>query len=100
MGEVTACYLEQPVDLPVPLNRSFHLNPKNDKGRPMRKTWYQTWNGNTTPDIEGSLAFHPSLQNIKTIQKISSERNHGLSAKNPAKHFPWNNPMIELIYGR
>lgn len=99
MGEVTAWYLEQPVDLPVPLNCSFHLNPKNDKGGPVRKTWYQTWNGNTTPDIEDSLAFHFSLQNIKTIQKISSERNQGLSVKNPAKHFPWNNPMIELIYG-
>lgn len=32
MGEVTACYLEQPVDLPVPLNHSFHLNPKNEQG--------------------------------------------------------------------
>lgn len=38
MGEVTAWYLEQPVDLPVPLNCSFHLNPKNDKGGPVRKT--------------------------------------------------------------
>lgn len=99
MGEVTACYLEQPVDLPVPLNCSFHLYPKNDEGGAMRKTWYQTWNGNTTPDIEDPLAFYPSLQNVKTIHKISSERNHGLSEKNPAKHFPWKNSMIELIYG-